>query len=46
MEVAENGSLLDAIKIDSKIDEDRARKWFIEVVNVVEYCHLNGVVHR
>lgn len=46
MEFADHGSLLDIIKRDTKIDEDRARKWFIEATNAVEYCHSNGVVHR
>jgi len=46
MEYAENGSLLDVIKKDSRIDDMRARKWFMELVNAVEYCHKNGVVHR
>lgn len=46
MEYAENGSLLDIIKRDVRIDNDRARKWFMELVNAVEYCHENGVVHR
>lgn len=46
MEYAENGSLLNIIKKDSYIDEERARKWFKELVSAVEYCHKNGVVHR
>lgn len=46
MEYAENGSLLDIIKRDGKIDDDRARKWFMELVNAIEYCHSKGVVHR
>lgn len=46
MEYAENGCLLDIIKRDGKIDDDRARKWFMELVNAIEYCHKKGVVHR
>lgn len=46
MEYAENGSLLDVIKRDGQIEEERAKKWFKELVNAVEYCHENGVVHR
>ncbi|CAI6367040.1 unnamed protein product [Macrosiphum euphorbiae] len=46
MEYAENGSLLDIIKRDGKIDDNKARKWFMELVNAVEYCHSKGVVHR
>lgn len=46
MEYAENGSLLDIIKRDNRIDENRARKWFLELVSAIKYCHENGVVHR
>ncbi|XP_008189854.1 testis-specific serine/threonine-protein kinase 1-like isoform X2 [Acyrthosiphon pisum] len=46
MEYAENGSLLDIIKRDGRIDDNRARKWFMELVNAIEYCHTKGVVHR
>lgn len=46
MEYAENGSLLDIIRKDSYIDETRARKWFRQLVDAVEYCHERGVVHR
>ncbi|XP_056646977.1 testis-specific serine/threonine-protein kinase 3-like [Diorhabda sublineata] len=46
MEYAENGSLLDIIRKDNFIDEPRARKWFRQLVDGVEYCHDRGVVHR
>ncbi|CAH1275338.1 unnamed protein product [Diabrotica balteata] len=46
MEYAENGSLLDIIRKDGHIDETRARKWFRQLVDAVEYCHDRGVVHR
>ncbi|KAL3288636.1 hypothetical protein HHI36_003069 [Cryptolaemus montrouzieri] len=46
MEYAENGSLLDIIRRDSSIDEYRARKWFRQLVDAVDYCHERGVVHR
>ncbi|VVC38326.1 Protein kinase domain,Protein kinase-like domain,Protein kinase, ATP binding site,Serine/threonine- [Cinara cedri] len=46
MEYAENGSLLDIIKRDNHIEEERCRRWFLELVSAVEYCHQNGVVHR
>lgn len=46
MEYAENGSLLDVIRRDSSIDEYRARKWFRQLVEAVDYCHERGVVHR
>lgn len=46
MEFAENGSLLDTIRRDSYIDEQRSRKWFRQLLDSVEYCHERGVVHR
>ncbi|XP_039277750.1 testis-specific serine/threonine-protein kinase 4 isoform X2 [Nilaparvata lugens] len=46
MEYAENGSLLDIIRRDGFIDEDRARVWFSQLLNGLEYCHGKGVVHR
>lgn len=46
MEYAENGSLLDIIRRDGYIDEDRARVWFSQLLDGVEYCHGKGVVHR
>ncbi|KAJ8982612.1 hypothetical protein NQ317_005084 [Molorchus minor] len=46
MEYAENGSLLDIIRKDQHIDENRARRWFRQLVDAVEYCHERGVVHR
>lgn len=46
MEYAANGSLLDVIRKDSVIDEPRARKWFKQLVEAVDYCHKHGVVHR
>nr|CAD7413190.1 unnamed protein product [Timema cristinae] len=45
MEFAENGSLLDIIRRDNYIDEVRARRWFQQIVDGVEYCHERGVVH-
>ncbi|XP_054262245.1 testis-specific serine/threonine-protein kinase 3-like [Macrosteles quadrilineatus] len=47
IEYAENGSLLDVIKKESRIEEDpRARKWFCQLRDAVNYCHDEGVVHR
>ncbi|KAF5293924.1 hypothetical protein FQA39_LY13629 [Lamprigera yunnana] len=46
MEYAEQGSLLDIIRRDSYIDEIRARKWFRQLLEAVDYCHERGVVHR
>lgn len=46
MEYAEKGSLLDAIRKEGYIDETKSKKWFGQLVNVIDYCHERGVVHR
>ncbi|XP_075214907.1 testis-specific serine/threonine-protein kinase 3-like [Lycorma delicatula] len=46
MEFAEQGSLLDIIRKETYIDEKRARAWFKQLIDAVEYCHNLGVVHR
>ncbi|XP_065171466.1 testis-specific serine/threonine-protein kinase 3-like isoform X2 [Atheta coriaria] len=46
MEYADNGSLLDIIRKESYIPEGRARRWFRQLVEAIEYCHDRGVVHR
>lgn len=46
MEYADNGSLLDIIRRDSYIDEGRAKKWFKQLIEAIDYCHKNKVVHR
>ncbi|XP_022904654.1 testis-specific serine/threonine-protein kinase 3-like isoform X2 [Onthophagus taurus] len=46
MEYAANGSLLDIIRRDTYIDETRARNWFRQLVDAIDYCHERGVVHR
>lgn len=38
--------LFDVIHAEKKIKEKRARKIFRQVVNVVEYIHSKGFVHR
>ncbi|KAK1117104.1 hypothetical protein K0M31_017026 [Melipona bicolor] len=46
MEYAQCGSLLDAIRRDTFIDEFRSRRWFRQLLEAVAYCHERGVVHR
>lgn len=46
MEYAEKGSLLDFIQREGYIDEMRAKKWFRQLVDAIDYCHERGVVHR
>lgn len=47
LEYAENGSLLDIVKKESHIEEDpRAKRWFSQLRDAINYCHDEGVVHR
>ncbi|KAL1463689.1 hypothetical protein WDU94_015420 [Cyamophila willieti] len=46
MEYAENGSLFDIIRSQGYIDEARAKKWFGQLLDALQYCHERGVVHR
>ncbi|XP_014221467.1 testis-specific serine/threonine-protein kinase 3-like [Trichogramma pretiosum] len=46
MEYAENGSLIDIIRRDKNIDEERSRRWFRQLLNVLAFCHERGIVHR
>ncbi|XP_067207050.1 testis-specific serine/threonine-protein kinase 3-like isoform X2 [Linepithema humile] len=46
MEYAQNGSLLDVIRHDTYIDEQRSRKWFRQLLEAIDYCHDHGIVHR
>lgn len=46
MEYAQNGSLLDVIRRDTYIDEQRSRRWFRQLLEAIDYCHDRGIVHR
>ncbi|XP_076680823.1 testis-specific serine/threonine-protein kinase 3 [Andrena cerasifolii] len=46
MEYAQNGSLLDIVRRDTYIDEQRSRRWFRQLLESIDYCHGRGVVHR
>ncbi|CAN1343656.1 CDPK-related kinase 5 [Linum perenne] len=47
MELCEGGELLDKILArGGKYSEDDAKIVMIQILNVVAYCHLQGVVHR
>lgn len=46
MEYARNGSLLDVIRRDTYIDELRSRRWFRQLLEAINYCHEQGIVHR
>ncbi|XP_052197511.1 CDPK-related kinase 5 [Diospyros lotus] len=47
MELCEGGELLDKILLrGGKYTEDDAKAVLIQILNVVSFCHLQGVVHR
>ena len=46
MELAPKGELYELIEKEGKMDEDRARKYFNEILSGLEYCHQNLVAHR
>ncbi|POO02758.1 Serine/threonine protein kinase [Trema orientale] len=47
MELCEGGELLDRIlSRGGKYSEDDAKKVMTQILNVVAFCHLQGVVHR
>ncbi|KAH6818953.1 CDPK-related kinase [Perilla frutescens var. frutescens] len=47
MELCEGGELLDRIlKRGGKFSEDYAKTIIVQILNVVAFCHLQGVIHR
>ncbi|RWR84118.1 CDPK-related kinase 5 [Cinnamomum micranthum f. kanehirae] len=47
MELCEGGELLDRIlSRGGKYSEDDAKTVMVQILNVVSFCHLQGVVHR
>jgi len=47
MEYAQKGNLFDAIKKEKKgMSEEKAYKYFIQIVNAVYYLHQNNIIHR
>ncbi|KAF5951700.1 CDPK-related kinase 5-like [Camellia sinensis] len=47
MELCEGGELLDRIlSRGGKYSEDEAKAVMLQILNVVAFCHLQGVVHR
>lgn len=46
MQYAENGSLLQLIRKEKYLPEERAKSFFSQLISAVEYIHGMGVVHR
>lgn len=45
MELASKGELYENIQ-NSPINEDRARFYFKQIINGIEYIHQNHITHR
>ena len=46
MEYCENGELFDLILSKKKLSEDEAAYYFYQLVNGIEYIHMNNIIHR
>ena len=46
LEMAGHGDLLDYIKLRGALPEDRAKLFFLQLGEAVEYLHHNHIVHR
>jgi serine/threonine protein kinase len=47
MELAENGNLLDYVNNNGRLSEDQARRYFAQLISVLEYLHRElKVAHR
>lgn len=46
MEYIEGGDLFDAISQASKLSEETARTYFIQIILGLEYLHSVGIAHR
>jgi len=46
MELVTGGELLGKILKYKHFSEDVARKYFVDLIHGLEYCHVNNIVHR
>lgn len=46
LEFVDGGELFDLIAAEGKLNEDRARVYFQQVVLGLEHCHSRGICHR
>ncbi|XP_050072486.1 testis-specific serine/threonine-protein kinase 4-like [Anopheles maculipalpis] len=46
MRYAENGSLLNLLKKEGHLKEPRARRYYHELINALQYIHTHGYAHR
>jgi len=46
LELVSGGELFDRIKESKKLDEDKARYYFQQIILGLNYCHKHGIAHR
>lgn len=46
MEYLEGGELLEYVQKIGMLDEDTAKIFFKQIVKAMNYCHMNGLIHR
>eukprot|EP00993_Chasmostoma_nieuportense_P000737 NODE_1678_length_1415_cov_154.507764_g1592_i0.p1 GENE.NODE_1678_length_1415_cov_154.507764_g1592_i0~~NODE_1678_length_1415_cov_154.507764_g1592_i0.p1 ORF type:complete len:419 (-),score=125.97 NODE_1678_length_1415_cov_154.507764_g1592_i0:58-1314(-) len=46
LELVEGGELFDKIKENKRLDEDKARDFFQQLILGLNYCHKHGIAHR
>lgn len=46
MKYADNGDLLDYLKMKGAIDEKQAKLWFKQIALGVQYLHSKNIAHR
>ncbi|KAI7869361.1 kinase-like domain-containing protein [Spinellus fusiger] len=45
-EYCPNGELFDVLTENGRFSEARAQKWFRQIVQAVQMCHQQGIIHR
>lgn len=45
-EYASRGEIFDHLVANGRMKEAEAARVFAQIVSAVQYCHMNGVVHR
>lgn len=46
MEYAKGGDLKQYLQDKGPLDEDQARKLFVQMISAVSYCHSRKTIHR
>ena len=46
MELAEGGELFAKLAEEGKFSEEKARKYFQQLITAVDFCHSQNIIHR